>query len=61
MSTKRPVKETALSLIYQALLVMVGNALTQYISRWKYIKVLASWMAGIALIGFSLRLANNIK
>ena len=50
-----------ISLIYQALLVMVGNALTQYISRWKYIKVLASRMAGLALIGFSLRLANNIK
>ncbi len=52
---------TLISLVYQTLLVMVGNALAKYLSKWKYIKIVTSRLAGIALIGFSLKLAKNIK
>ena len=52
---------TLISLIYQTFLVLVGNAVARYVSRWKYTKIIASRMAGIALIGFGLKLAGNIK
>lgn len=52
---------TLISLIYQTILVIAGNALARYISRWKYITIIASRFAGIALIGFSLKLAYNMK
>lgn len=52
---------TVISLMYQTVLVLVGIAVTKYISRWKYVKIVASRLAGIALIGFGLKLANNIK
>lgn len=52
---------TFISLFYQTLLVFVGRAITNYISREKYIKIVAARLIGLAFIGFSLRLAKNIN
>jgi threonine/homoserine/homoserine lactone efflux protein len=50
---------TAISLIYQIGLVLVGNAVAQRLSRWRYIRLIANCMAGIALIGIGAKLAFN--
>jgi threonine/homoserine/homoserine lactone efflux protein len=50
---------TILSLLYQATLVMVGNAIAIRLARNKHIRVLAKRLAGVALIGFGLKLAAN--
>lgn len=52
---------TLLSLVYQAMLVLVGNRATRFLARWRYSKVIATRLAGIALLGFGLKLARNIK
>ena len=52
---------TLISLFYQTCLVLVGEAIAKYISRWKYSKIIAMRLAGIGLIGFGIKLANNIR
>ncbi len=51
---------TAISLIYQTGLVVLGNILSQLVSRWKYSKIIATRLAGIAFIAFGVKLARNI-
>ena len=51
---------TLISLFYQTCLVFVGNAIAKYISQWKYSKIIALRLAGFSLIGFGIKLANNI-
>ena len=50
---------TAISFLYQAGLVLVGNALARRLSQWKYARLAATRVAGIALIGFGVKLACN--
>lgn len=50
---------TAISLIYQTCLVLVGNTLATRLSRWQYARQIATRLAGIALIGFAIKLALN--
>ena len=48
---------TAISLLYQTLLVFAGNAVAQRLSRWQFARLLATRLAGAALIGFGIKLA----
>ena len=50
---------TAISFLYQACLVLVGNAAARRLSRWRYARLAATRLAGIALIGFGVKLAFN--
>ncbi len=50
---------TAISLLYQASLVLVGNFVARRFSRWKCARLVATRMAGVALIGFAAKLAQN--
>ena len=50
---------TLLSLLYQAGLVVVGNLLASRFARIPAVRALAARLAGIALIGFGIRLALN--
>lgn len=52
---------TILSLAYQAGLVVVGNALAKRLARIPAARALATRLAGIALVGFGLRLALDGK
>ena len=52
---------TLLSLFYQTCLVFAGEAIAKYISQWKYSKIFFMRLAGIGLIGFGIKLANNIR
>ena len=52
---------TTISLVYQTGLVLLGNAATQRLARWQFLRTLATRLAGIALIGFGLRLAFSIR
>jgi len=48
-----------LSLIYQAGLVLIGNAVAQRLRSLPAARRLATRLAGIALIGFGLKLAAD--
>ena len=48
---------TAISFLYQTSLVLVGNVLTRKFSQWKYARVVATRLAGMAFIGLGLKLA----
>jgi threonine/homoserine/homoserine lactone efflux protein len=48
---------TVLSLLYQTGLVLVGNAAARSLSRIPAVRMLAHRLAGLALIGFGIRLA----
>ena len=48
---------TAISLLYQTILVLAGNAIAQRLSRWQYARLFATRLAGVALIGFGVKLA----
>lgn len=50
---------TAISLIYQTALVLVGNIVARRLARWRYARLFATRLAGVALIGFGVRLALN--
>ncbi len=50
---------TAISLIYQTALVLVGNVVARRLARWRYARLLATRLAGVALIGFGVKLACN--
>jgi threonine/homoserine/homoserine lactone efflux protein len=48
---------TLLSLMYQTLLVLIGNAAAKRLSRIRAARIVATRLAGLALIGFGVRLA----
>jgi leucine efflux protein len=48
-----------ISLVYQAGLVLVGNAVAVKFSRFEHARVLAKRLVGLALIGFGITLAIN--
>lgn len=48
---------TLLSLMYQTLLVLMGNAAAKHLSRIRAVRMVATRLAGLALIGFGVRLA----
>jgi threonine/homoserine/homoserine lactone efflux protein len=50
---------TAISFLYQTVLVLAGSALAQRLSRWQFTRLLATRLAGVALIGFGIKLALN--
>jgi leucine efflux protein len=50
---------TAISFVYQTCLVLVGNSAAKRLSRWRSFRLVASRLAGIALIGFGVKLAIN--
>jgi len=50
---------TAISLLYQTGLVFLGNAVARRLSRWRYARPVATRLAGVALIGFGVKLAFN--
>ena len=50
---------TLISLAYQAGLVFVGNAAARRLSRVRHARIMASRLAGLALIGFGVKLALN--
>jgi len=52
---------TIISLIYQTSLVLLGNRVARLISGWKYSKIIATRLAGLAFIAFGIKLARNIK
>lgn len=50
---------TLISLIYQTSLVVIGNAVARRLSQWRYARLIATRLAGVALIGFGVKLAFN--
>jgi threonine/homoserine/homoserine lactone efflux protein len=50
---------TFISLLYQTALVLIGNAVAVRLSRSQPIRRVARRLAGVALIGFGLKLAAN--
>lgn len=48
---------TVISLFYQAGLVFIGNMLARKLSALPYARILATRLAGVALIGFGIKLA----
>jgi len=48
---------TVIAFVYQAGLVLVGNAAARRFARWPQARRLATRLAGVALIGFGARLA----
>ncbi len=50
---------TLISFLYQVGLVLMGNAVACRLSAWPSVRRLAMRLAGVALIGFGIRLALN--
>ena len=50
---------TTISFLYQTSLVLVCNTFAQRFSRWRYARLVATRLAGVALIGFGAKLAFN--
>lgn len=50
---------TLISFLYQAVLVLVGNALVRKLSPLPAVRKIAARLAGVALIGFGVKLAAN--
>lgn len=50
---------STISFLYQTALVLVGNAIARRLSHSKYARLIATRLAGIALIGFGAKLAFN--
>lgn len=50
---------SAISFLYQTILVLVGNAAARRLARWPCARRLATRLAGVALIGFGIKLAVN--
>jgi leucine efflux protein len=50
---------TTISFLCQTGLVLAGNAVSKRLSRWKYARLVATRLSGVALIGFSAKLAIN--
>ena len=52
---------TLISLLYQALLVVLGNAVAARLRAWPSARKVAMRLAGIALVGFGVRLATDTR
>lgn len=52
---------SAISLIYQTGLVMIGNTVARRLSRWKWSRLVASKLLGVVFIGFGVKLAVSIR
>jgi threonine/homoserine/homoserine lactone efflux protein len=50
---------TAISFIYQTCLVLVGNPVARRLSQWRYARSIATRLAGVAFVGFGVKLAFN--
>ena len=50
-----------ISLVYQAGLVLIGNAVAVRLSRFQHIRAWARRLIGLGLLGFGLKLAFNRK
>ncbi|MDK2123908.1 LysE family translocator [Parachitinimonas caeni] len=50
---------TLISLVYQAGLVLIGNLVARQLAAWPFARKLATRLAGIALVGFGVKLALN--
>jgi len=50
---------TVISFLFQTGLVLVGNTIARRLSRWQYARLFATRLAGVALIGFGIKLALN--
>ena len=48
---------TAISCLYQTGLVLVGRAVARRLARWQYARLVATRLAGVALVGFGVKLA----
>lgn len=48
---------TAISCLYQTGLVFVGRAVARRLARWQYARLVATRLAGVALVGFGVKLA----
>lgn len=48
---------TIISFIYQASLVLVGNAAARRLSQWPYARLITTRVAGVAFIAFGVKLA----
>lgn len=48
---------TAISLFYQTVLVLAGDAVARRLSRIRHVRLLATRLAGAALIGFGVKMA----
>ena len=52
---------TTISFLYQAALVLVGNTVARRLAKWRYARLIATRLAGAALIGFGIKLAVGNK
>jgi len=52
---------TLIAFVYQAGLVLVGNAAARRLARWPWARLAATRLAGVALIGFGARLALDTR
>jgi len=50
---------TVISFLYQTSLVFIGHAVASHLSRWKAARLIATRLAGLAIIGFGVKLALN--
>jgi threonine/homoserine/homoserine lactone efflux protein len=50
-----------ISLLFQTGIVFVGNAVTLRLSKWRYIRSLATRFAGLAFIGFGAKLVLDSR
>lgn len=48
---------TAISFLYQTGLVLVGNSVARWFSKWQYARLLSTRIAAVALIGLGVKLA----
>ena len=48
---------TAISFLYQTCLVLAGNVVARRLSQWQYARLVATRLAGLALLGFGVKLA----
>jgi threonine/homoserine/homoserine lactone efflux protein len=50
---------TIISFLYQSGLVFIGNATIQRLSSFRYIRIIASRLTGVAIMGFGIKLLLN--
>jgi threonine/homoserine/homoserine lactone efflux protein len=50
---------TVISFLYQSALVLMGNATIQRLSNYRYIRIIATRLAGVAIMGFGVKLLLN--
>lgn len=48
---------TAISFVIQIGLVLIGNTVARRLSKWKYVRLVSTRLAGVAFIGFGVQLA----